>query len=43
LLGETVRPLDGLGLAAVAAGIVLVQSSRAGPAPRPVAQSERPG
>jgi probable blue pigment (indigoidine) exporter len=34
LLGETVRPLDGVGLAAVAAGIVLVQSSRAGtPAP----------
>ena len=28
LLGESVRPLDGLGLAAVAAGIVLVQSSR---------------
>jgi drug/metabolite transporter (DMT)-like permease len=26
LLGESVRPLDGLGLAAVAAGIVLVQS-----------------
>jgi drug/metabolite transporter (DMT)-like permease len=43
LLGETVRPLDGLGLAAVAAGIVLVQSSRAAPAPRPVAPSERPG
>jgi len=31
LLGEPVRPLDGLGLAAVAAGIVLVQSSRAAP------------
>jgi drug/metabolite transporter (DMT)-like permease len=28
-LGESVRPLDGVGLAAVAAGIVLVQSSRA--------------
>jgi drug/metabolite transporter (DMT)-like permease len=42
LLGETVRPLDGLGLAAVAAGIVLVQSSRAAPAPRPVAAGERP-
>ena len=28
LLGEPVRPLDGLGLAAVAAGIVLVQSQR---------------
>jgi len=28
LLGEPVRPLDGLGLAAVAAGIVLVQSAR---------------
>jgi len=28
LLGETVRPLDGVGLAAVAAGIVLVQSVR---------------
>ena len=28
LLGESVRPLDGLGLAAVAAGIVLVQSAR---------------
>jgi drug/metabolite transporter (DMT)-like permease len=34
LLGESVRPLDGLGLAAVATGIVLVQSARAGtPAP----------
>ena len=34
LLGESVRPLDGLGLAAVAGGIVLVQSARAGtPAP----------
>lgn len=43
LLGETVRPLDGLGLAAVAAGIVLVQSSRAAPAPRPVASGEGPG
>jgi drug/metabolite transporter (DMT)-like permease len=43
LLGETVRPLDGLGLAAVAAGIVLVQSSRAAPAPRPVASGGRPG
>lgn len=32
LLGESVRPLDGLGLAAVAAGIVLVQSARAGTA-----------
>ena len=42
LLGETVRPLDGLGLAAVAAGIVLVQSSRAAPASRAVAASERP-
>jgi len=29
LLGESVRPLDGLGLAAVAAGIILVQSARA--------------
>jgi probable blue pigment (indigoidine) exporter len=28
LLGEAVRPLDGVGLAAVAAGIVLVQSAR---------------
>jgi len=28
LLGESVRPLDGVGLAAVALGIVLVQSSR---------------
>jgi drug/metabolite transporter (DMT)-like permease len=28
LLGESVRPLDGVGLAAVAAGIVLVQSAR---------------
>jgi len=28
LLGETVRPLDGLGLAAVATGIVLVQAAR---------------
>jgi probable blue pigment (indigoidine) exporter len=27
LLGESVRPLDALGLAAVAAGIVLVQSA----------------
>jgi drug/metabolite transporter (DMT)-like permease len=43
LLGEAVRPLDGLGLAAVAMGIVLVQSSRAAPAPRSVAPSERPG
>src|SRR5262249_18420857 len=35
LLGESVRPLDGSGLAAVAAGIVLVQSGarRSGPAP----------
>ncbi len=31
LLGEPVRPLDGLGLAAVAAGIILVQSWRAAP------------
>ncbi|HVP62994.1 MAG TPA: DMT family transporter [Myxococcaceae bacterium] len=38
LLGESVRPLDGLGLAAVAAGIVLVQSSR--PAPRPIAAEQ---
>jgi len=30
LLGEPVRPLDAVGLAAVAAGIVLVQSRRAG-------------
>ena len=29
LLGEAVRPLDAVGLAAVAAGIVLVQSGRA--------------
>ncbi|HET6981536.1 MAG TPA: DMT family transporter [Myxococcaceae bacterium] len=36
LLGETVRPLDGLGLAAVAAGIVLVQSSHAAAASRSV-------
>jgi drug/metabolite transporter (DMT)-like permease len=43
LLGEAVRPLDGLGLAAVAAGIVLVQSSRAAPPARSVAPSERPG
>ncbi len=34
LLGELVRPLDAVGLAAVAAGIVLVQSGR--PVPRPV-------
>jgi drug/metabolite transporter (DMT)-like permease len=32
LLGESLRPLDGLGLVAVAAGIVLVQSGRAGTA-----------
>lgn len=31
LLGESVRPLDGLGLLTVAAGIVLVQSGRAMP------------
>ena len=42
-VGETVRPLDGLGLAAVATGIVLVQSCRAAPVTRPVAPSERPG
>lgn len=38
LLGESVRPLDGLGLAAVAAGIVLVHSGRA--TPRAVAVEE---
>ena len=43
LLGESVRPLDGLGLAAVAAGIVLVQSVRGGPPLRPTAPSEPPG
>jgi probable blue pigment (indigoidine) exporter len=32
LLGESLRPLDGLGLVAVAAGIVLVQSGRSGTA-----------
>ena len=37
LLGEPVRPLDGLGLAAVAAGIVLVQI---GPASKPVTVAE---
>ena len=31
LLGESVRPLDGVGLVTVAAGIVLVQSSRGMP------------
>jgi len=34
LLGERVRPLDGLGLAAVATGIVLVQSARMEPGRR---------
>lgn len=38
LLGESVRPLDGLGLAAVAAGIVLVHSGRT--TPRVVAVEE---
>ncbi len=38
LLGEPVRPLDGFGLAAVAAGIVLVQSWRA--VPRAIATEE---
>ncbi len=34
LLGEPLRPLDALGLAAVAAGIVLVQAGRVAPRPR---------
>jgi probable blue pigment (indigoidine) exporter len=43
LLGEPVRPLDGLGLAAVAAGIVLVQSSRGRAVPAAVKETERTG
>ena len=43
LLGEPVRPLDGLGLAAVAAGIVLVQSSRGRPVPAAVKETEGTG
>ena len=38
LLGEAVRPLDAVGLAAVAAGIVLVQSGRAAPRPATLAR-----
>jgi len=40
LLGESVRPLDGLGLAAVAAGIVLVQSARGRAVPPVVETAE---
>ena len=39
LLGEPVRPLDGLGLAAVAAGIILVQSSRGRAVPAAVEET----
>jgi probable blue pigment (indigoidine) exporter len=39
LLGESVRPLDGLGLAAVAAGIVLVQSARGRAVPAAVEET----
>ena len=38
LLGEAVRPLDAVGLAAVAAGIILVQSGRAAPRPAVLAR-----